>query len=171
MNGSTEAGQEQIATLLGLTDTANAYFKLLDKTAGAYREAAEGLFDITEASRAMSLESALAAARLGDFSLAEQLDLSSIGPSTSDFNTALEYNLARAETAAKLNELADLQSGQVTVEDRQLAVLEQIRDKLGNGDTMSDNATAKEVAELKLQMNKQQTETNDYLRRMAYQGA
>lgn len=171
LDGATEAGQEQIATLLGLTDTASAYFKLLDKTAGAYREAAEGLFDITEASRAMSLQSALAAARMGDFSLAEQLDLGNIAPSTSDFNTALEYNLARAETAAGLNELADLQAGQVTVEDKQLTVLEQIRDKLGDGDTMSGNDVKSELMALRNQMNKQQTETNDYLRRMAYQGA
>ncbi|AZF88575.1 putative tail tape measure protein [Vibrio phage P23] len=171
LDGTTEAGQEQIATLLGLTDTASAYFKLLDKTAGAYRKAAKGLFDITEASRAMSLQSALAAARMGDFSLAEQLDLGKIAPSSSDFNTALEYNLARAETAARLNELADLQAGQVTVEDKQLTVLEQIRDKLGNGDTMSGNDVKSELMALRNQMNKQQTETNDYLRRMAYQGA
>lgn len=170
LDGTTEAGREQIATLLGLTDTASEYFKLLDKTAGAYRKAAEGLFDITEASRAMSLESALAAARLGDFSLAEQLDLGSIAPSTSDFNTALEYNLARAETAARLNELADLQSGQISVEDKQLTVLEEIRDKLGDSDTMNDEVK-KELMELRIQMSKQQTETNDYLRRMAYQGA
>ncbi|UYE90939.1 putative tail tape measure protein [Vibrio phage vB_VaS_L1] len=170
LDGTTEAGQEQIATLLGLTDTASAYFKLLDKTAGAYREAAEGLFDITEASRAMSLQSALAAARMGDFSLAEQLDLGGIAPSTRDFNTALEYNLARAETAARLNELADLQAGQVTVEDKQLTVLEQIRDKLGDGGTM-DGDVKSELMALRNQMNKQQTETNDYLRRMAYQGA
>ncbi|AOQ26710.1 tail tape measure protein [Vibrio phage 2E1] len=171
LDGTTESGQEQIATLLGLTDTATAYYKLLEDTAGAYREAAEGLYAITEASRNMSLESALAAARLGDFSLAEELDLSSIAPSTSDFATQLDYNLARAETAARLNELADLQGGKVTVEDKQLTVLEQIRDKLGDGDTMSNQSLVNEVSALKVQMNKQQSETNDYLRRMAYQGA
>ncbi len=171
LDGTTESGQEQISTLLGLTDTATAYYKLLEDTAGAYREAAEGLYDITEASRNMSLESALAAARLGDFSLAEELDLSSIAPSTSDFATQLDYNLARAETAARLNELADLQGGKVTVEDKQLTVLEQIRDKLGDGDTMSNQSLVNEVSALKVQMNKQQSETNDYLRRMTYQGA
>ena len=171
LDGTTESGQDQIATLLGLTDTATAYYKLLEDTAGAYREAAEGLYDITEASRNMSLESALAAARLGDFSLAEQLDLSSIAPSTSDFATQLDYNLARAETAARLNELADLQGGKLTVEDKQLTVLEQIRDKLGDSDTMSNQSLVNEVSALKVQMNKQQSETNEYLRRMAYQGA
>lgn len=171
LDGTTESGQEQIATLLGLTDTATAYYKLLEDTAGAYREAAEGLYDITEASRNMSLESALAAARLGDFSLAEQLDLSSIAPSTSDFATQLDYNLARAETAARLNELADLQGGKLTVEDKQLTVLEQIRDKLGDSDTMSNQSLVNEVSALKVQMNKQQTETNEYLRRMTYREA
>lgn len=171
LDGTTEAGQEQIATLLGLTDTAKAYFKLLDDTAGAYRRAAESMFEVTEASRKMSLESALAAAKLGDFSLAEQLDLNSIAPSTGDFNSMLEFNLARAETAAKLNQLADLQAGQVSVEDKQLTVLEQIRDKLGDGGTMGNKEIANELLQLRAQNNKQQTETNDYLRRMAYREA
>ncbi len=172
LDGTTESGQEQIATLLGLTDTATAYYKLLEDVSGsAFREAADGLYAITEASRNMSLESALAAARLGDFSLAEELDLSSIAPSISDFATQLDYNLARAETAARLNELADLQGGKVTVEDKQLTVLEQIRDKLGDGDTMSNQSLVNEVSALKVQMNKQQSETNEYLRRMTYREA
>lgn len=172
LDGTTEEGQQQIATLLGLTDTASAYFKLLEDMSGsAFREAADALYGITEATRSMSLESALAAARLGDFSLAEQLDLSSIAPSTADFASQLDYNLARAETAAKLNELADLQSGSVSVEDKQLTVLEEIRDKIAAGGTMDGQSVAKEVSDLKYQMNKQQTETNEYLRRLAYQGA
>lgn len=170
LDGSTEAGQAQIAALLGITDTASAYYKLLDDSSDSYREAAESLYGITESARTMSLESALAAARFGDFSLAEQLDLGSVAPSTSDFATQLDYNLARAETAAKLNELADLQSGSMSVEDKQLNVLEQIRDKISGQDANGGESTAQEVSDLKYQMLKQQTETNEYLRRMAYQG-
>ena len=63
LDGTTEEGQKQIATLLGLTDTASAYFKLLEDMSGsAFREAADALYGITEATRSMSLESALAAA-------------------------------------------------------------------------------------------------------------
>ncbi|CAH9016309.1 TMhelix containing protein [Vibrio phage 381E49-1] len=170
LDGTTEEGQQQIATLLGLTDTASAYFKLLEDMSGsAFREAADALYEITEATRSMSLESALAAARLGDFSLADQLDLNSIAPSASDFSSQLEYNLAKAETAAQLNELADLQSGGISVEEKQLTVLEDIRENTSSNGTMGSDALVKEITELKNQMKKMQTETNDYLRRMSYQ--
>lgn len=171
IDGTTEAGQRQIATLLSLTDTADGYFRILDRSVGKFREAAEGLFSLTEASRKMSLESALTAARFGDFSLAEQLDLSSVGPQTKDFSSRLEFNLARAETAARLNELADLQSGQVSVDEKQLTVLEQIRDKLSDNGTMNQSEVAERVGKLEVTMKKLITESNDYLRRSAYQGA
>lgn len=177
LDGTTKSGQEQIATLLGLTDTASAYYKLLEdmteemEDGSKFRDAAEGLFGISEAVRAMSVDAALASARLGDFSIADSLNLNNLSPSASDFSSQFEYNLARAETAAKLNELADIQDSRVSVEDRQLTVLEQIRDKLGDGDTMSNQGLVNEVSALKSQMNKQQSETNDYLRRMAYREA
>lgn len=164
LDGTTEAGQEQIATLLGLTDTASAYFKLLDKTAGRYRDAADALYDVSFAVESVALDSALAAAKLGDFSLAEQLDLGSLKPSKSDFGSLLEYNIARAETAAKLNELADLQSGSVSVDEKQLSVLEQIRDKLGVQNESNNGALEKQIANL----NKNQELTNDYLSKIAY---
>lgn len=133
MNGldaTTEAGQEQIATLLLLTDTASSYYSLLEKMTDKYRDAASAMYDMDEATRRISLDAALAAARMGDFSLADELDLSSIAPSTSDFATELEYNLARAETAAKLGELSALQSGQVTVEEKQLTELQKINESI-----------------------------------------
>jgi phage tail tape-measure protein len=150
LDATTEAGQQQIATLLGLTDTASAYYDLLDDTAGKFRDAAEALYDISYAAAQVSLDSALAAARLGDFSLAEALDLNSIGPSTSDFSSALEYNLARAETAAKLNELATLQEGSTTIDEKQLTVLEEIRDSLTSRDTIetSDSTNSQLVAQM-----------------------
>ncbi|AUR95805.1 coil containing protein [Vibrio phage 1.213.O._10N.222.54.F10] len=140
LDGTTEEGQKQIAALLGITDTASAYYKLLEdineemeaaaNSGDVYRDAAKGLYEVTEATKAMSLDAALAAARLGDMSLAEELNLSNIGPSKDDFSSLIDYNIATAEAAAKLNELADLQEGKVTVEDKQLTVLEEIRDKL-----------------------------------------
>lgn len=148
LDATTEAGQQQIATLLGLTDTASAYYDLLDYTAGRFRDAAEALYDISYAAAQVSLDSALAAARLGDFSLAEALDLNSIGPSTSDFSSALEFNLARAETAAKLNELTMLQEGSTTIDEKQLTVLEEIRDSLNSRDTISSSdSTSSQLVE------------------------
>lgn len=165
IDATTKEGQKQIAVLLGLTDTASNYYSLLEKMTDKYRDAAAAMYDMDEATRRISIDSALAAARMGDFSLADELDLSGVAPSMGDFSSAFEYNLARAETAAKLNELADLQSGQVTVQDKQLSVLEDIRDKIGG----SDSGVESEIKSLKDQMYKLQTTTNDLLERMTYQ--
>ncbi|AUR96155.1 coil containing protein [Vibrio phage 1.216.O._10N.222.55.C12] len=156
LDGTTEEGQKQIAALLGITDTASAYYKLLEdineemeaaaNSGDIYRDAAKGLYEVTEATKAMSLDAALAAARLGDMSLAEELNLSNIGPSKDDFSSLIDYNIATAEAAAKLNELADLQEGKVTVEDKQLTVLEEIRDKL------TSDSNDLQMSEIKNQM-------------------
>ncbi|AUR89630.1 coil containing protein [Vibrio phage 1.127.O._10N.286.52.E12] len=156
LDGTTEAGQKQIAALLGITDTASAYYKLLEdineemeaaaNSGDIYRDAAKGLYEVTEATKAMSLDAALAAARLGDMSLAEELNLSNIGPSKDDFSSLIDYNIATAEAAAKLNELADLQEGKITVEDKQLTVLEEIRDKL------TSDSNELQISELNSQM-------------------
>lgn len=168
LDATTEAGQQQIATLLGLTDTASAYYDLLDDTAGRFRDAAEALYDISYAAVQVSLDSALAAARLGDFSLAEALDLNSIGPSTSDFSSALEFNLARAETAAKLNELAMLQEGSATIDEKQLTVLEEIRDSLNSRDTIDASQSLSTNESLTNQMSELKKEFQSVARLLAY---
>ena len=166
LDGTTEAGQEQIATLLKVTGTADAYYKLLDNTAGRYREAAESLFDVSFAVEKVALDSAVAAARLGDFSLAEALDLKSLTPSKSDFSSLIDYNVARAETAAKLNELADLQTGKVSVDEKQLNVLEQIRDSLQNQATKEADGSM--ISKLTEQMTALKSEFQEVSRQLRY---
>lgn len=186
MDATTEAGQEQIATILGLTDTAAAYYSLQEaaeddrmkaaeeqaRAAERLRSTATSLYDVTNDVRTASLDAALTAARFGDFSLADDLNLGSIGPDKSDFSSLVEYNLARAETASKLNELADLQDGSIGISEKQLTVLEQIRDNMINGGKMggNDELTQREMAGMRSEFRKNQEATNQYLRQMVYGG-
>ena len=78
LDASTEEGQKQIATLLNVQDTAAEYYKLLEQSSSAYRDAIDSMYDVSDAVAQMSLDAALAAARMGDFSLADSLDLNSV---------------------------------------------------------------------------------------------
>ncbi len=166
MNGlsaSTEAGQAQIAMLLNMQDQSSAYYDLLENsndaleeaaqkiadTAEGYRDAIESMYDITEELATANLDAALRAARMGDFSLAEDLNLNSVAPDSSNYSSKLEYELARADTAAKLEELAKLTEGTVTVDEKQLETLEQIRDEIKGTSTASNT---EELSNLKAQM-------------------
>lgn len=168
LDGSTEMGQQQIATLLKLTDTADGYFRLLDSSVGKFREAAEGLYDVSFAAESVALDSALAAARLGDFSLADELDLGGLTPSKSDFASLVDYNIARAETASKLNELADLQSGSVSIDEKQLTVLEQIRDNIKSSESGSKEAQSGMMETLNQQMMALKQEMQDVSEQLRY---
>lgn len=160
MNGldaSTKAGQEQIAALLNAQGVAKEYYDILEKgadkiaeAAKRYRDAIGSMYDVTEDMARISLDAALAAARTGDFSLAEDLDLGNVGPNMDNYSTRLEYELARADAAAKLEELAKLTEGTISVDEKQLETLEQIRDSL-NGNPMSDQSA--EISELKKELN------------------
>lgn len=168
LDGSTESGQQQIATLLKLTDTADGYFRLLDSSVGKFREAAEGLYDVSFAAESVALDSALAAARLGDFSLADELDLGGLTPSKSDFASLVDYNIARAETASKLNELADLQSGSVSIDEKQLTVLEQIRDNIKSSESGNKEAQSGMMEKLNQQMMALKQEMQDVSEQLRY---
>ena len=137
LDASTEEGQKQIATLLNVQDTAAAYYKLLEQSSSSYRDAIDSMYGVSDAVAQMSLDAALAAARMGDFSLAEDLDLNAVQPSSSDFSTQAEFDIAQAETAAKLEELAQLTEGSVTVDEQQLDTLKQIEE---NTKTQTDNS-------------------------------
>lgn len=145
LDGSTEAGQEQIAMLLNSQEQAAAYFNLIEKTTKGYRDAIDAMYGVSDAVAQMSLDAALAAARMGDFSLAEQLSTSSLAPSMSSFGTRSEYELARAQTAAKLEELAQLTEGTISVDEKQLTTLEQIRDTIKDNGTIENTAAISEL--------------------------
>lgn len=126
IDATTEEGQEQIATLLELTDTASSYYDLLEDANEAmadlsdtFASAVMDIYDVSDGVEQISLDAALAAARLGDFSLAELLDVSDYTLDTADYASLAEYNLAQAEAANKLLELSELsaaQSGDVQTE-------------------------------------------------------
>lgn len=137
LDASTEEGQKQIATLLNAQDTAAEYYKLIEQSSSAYRDAIDSMYDVSDAVAQMSLDAALAAARMSDLSLAGNLDLNSVQPSSSDFSTQAEFDIARAETAAKLEELAQLTEGSVTVDEQQLDTLKQIEE---NTKAQTDNS-------------------------------
>lgn len=145
LDGSTEAGQEQIAMLLNSQEQAAAYFNLIEKTTKGYRDAIDAMYGVSDAVAQMSLDAALAAARMGDFSLAEQLSTNSLAPSMSSFGTRSEYELARAQTAAKLEELAQLTEGTISVDEKQLTTLEQIRDTIKDNGTIENTAAISEL--------------------------
>jgi hypothetical protein len=156
INASTTAGQEQVATLLAITDTASEYYSLLEDStsaasalASSFRDAAESLYDVSYASEMVSLDAALAAAKMGDLDLANSLDLTNLVPSTDDYSNSVDYAIAVADTAAKLQDLASYTDGTSSVADRQLTVLEEIRDSLATSGTIS---TSDSFASLKEQI-------------------
>lgn len=172
IDGSTEAGQEQIATLLNITDTAKGYYDLLERSTKRYQNAIDSIWGVNYAVEQMSLDAALAAARIGDLSLADDLDLNALNPKASDFASEFEYNLARAETAAKLEELQAITAGQISIEEKQLDVLKEIRDQqAGSGATVNQDSSnvENEIKMLRADMITQQKQTNLLLEQMVYQ--
>jgi hypothetical protein len=174
LNASTESGQAQIAALLNLTDEASAYYELLESASNRYREAALGIYEVNEAARQVSLNAALTSARMGDMSLAEGLDLSSIAPNQSDFSSLLDFQLAQADTSRKLLELADITEGQLTVEDKQLAELEKIREALSGESKQNTEESMQAMQELKYEIEnlsrntgRIQNEMSEYLEKIA----
>lgn len=164
INASTEAGQEQIATLLNITDTAAEYYDLLESTEESLNDLSDSfvstildIYDLSEATEAMSLDAALAAARLGDFSLAEALDSSDYNLTASNYATKAAYDIAQAEAANKLLEIAELAADETSVEEEQLSVLMQINESIiaGYGNQGSATMTS-EISSLNAIMTKTQ---------------
>ena len=148
LDASTDAGIEQIATLLELTDTASEYYSLLEDTqsemadlSDTFASAVMDIYDVSDAVEVMSLDAALAAAQLGDFSLAEALDTSDYVLDEEDYSTLADYNIAQAEVANKLLEISELaatEAGDVETEqlDALLTINESIIDSITETNTL-----------------------------------
>jgi hypothetical protein len=128
LDGTTVAGQEQIATLLNSQEVAGKYYDMVDdytsKLTGlsdSLRAAVDNMYGISAASAQVSLDAALAAAKVGDFSKALELDSGAYQLDKSDFSTLAEFNIAQAQSANKLLELANLTGGESNVQDLTLA--------------------------------------------------
>jgi len=132
LDATTDAGQEQIATLLGLTDTATSYYDLLDDTLGEFNDtladvsdslldAIDDMYGTTYEQAMRSLDEALLLAKNGSYDAAMNLDLNNIAPESSDYTDATQYALAQANTANKMAELAALTGTTKTVAEYQLS--------------------------------------------------
>lgn len=138
IDASTESGQKQLATILNLTGTADAYYGLLEKQnkamaslSGSLSGAVMDIYNISDGIAQVSLDAALAAARLGDFDLAESLDLSDYTLKQSDFATLADFNIAQAEAANKLFQISELAAEQTgDIQTQQLDVLREINANL-----------------------------------------
>ncbi len=163
LDASTDAGVEQIATLLDLTDTAAEYYDLLSDTeeemadlSDTFASAVADIYDVSDAVSVMSLDAALAAAELGDFSLAEALDTSDYELDTADYETLADYNIAQAEVANKLLELSELAAAEAgDVETEQLDELKAINQSIIDG--------IAETNALLISGNRIAADSNDYL--------
>jgi tape measure domain-containing protein len=134
LNGTTAAGQEQIAALLNSQDVASTYYDLLKEAddeldafndslqsvSDSLRSAVKSIYGITAESASNSLNAALSAARMGDFSKALNLDTSGFKLDQSSFSSLADFNVAQAEVANRMLELANLTGKQATVEEMTL---------------------------------------------------
>lgn len=163
LDGTTASGQEQIATLLSLTDTANDYYSLLENTqesmadlSDTFASAINSIYDVSDAVTQVSIDSAIAAARIGDFSLAENLNASGYALDASDFSSLSEYNVAQAVVANKLLELSELSAQEAgSVETDQLDQLKAINKSIIDSITETNGL-------LRMQ-NRYQASTSEYL--------
>ncbi|MGO1190271.1 tape measure protein [Vibrio casei] len=151
LDASTEAGREQIATLLNIQDVAKDYYDLIDDGSAAQEKAAQDLaatnsefnaltenlrgmvismYDLGDASSQVTLDMALAAAKAGDFDLAKSF--TGVDINQSDFSSLADFQIAQAQAANKIEELADLTESQVSVEERQLNKLDEINKELAS---------------------------------------
>jgi hypothetical protein len=145
IDGTTEAGQNQIAALLNNQDIATDYYKFLEKSqadsvreqekitnemnafnnsllslADSLRDTASGISGTSGATSQLSLNDAINAARAGDFSKALDLNVSNLNPQEDSFKTRHAFELEQDIIAGKLNALADLSEGAITTEDMML---------------------------------------------------
>jgi hypothetical protein len=167
LDASTASGRMQIAMLLNMQDQSAAYYDLVESSSSKIEEAAQrfrdaitSMYDVTEEVAMANLDAALDAARSGDLSLAEDLDLGTVAPDSSNYSTLLEYELARAEAAAKLEELAKLTEGTMSVDEKQLETLEQIRDEITSSSEVNNTQELLEIKAYMGTMNEMQTRQN-----------
>lgn len=162
LDGTTEAGREQIASLLNLQDSAMGYYQMLERQNEQYKNLSSSLrgiisntYGLSQAASEASLDAALAAARLGDFSLALGGNFSGAMPSMSEFSSFADFAYEQAVTANKLEELAGLSDNQISVDERQLSELEKINESLRGSYQTKENKDALIEAIKELSRNQQ----------------
>lgn len=138
---STFAGQELYVTLLQMAEATDQYYDQLDEWVSKVRDARESMRMegmVYEQQRAtagqLALQTTLEQARLGNYSMIENLDLNEIAnqaSSTALFATRREYQASYYRTYNSLSELERIIGGGLTVDEQQLniqkAMLEELR--------------------------------------------
>ena len=166
LDGSTQAGAEQIATILKLNETSSEYYDMLNTQNEAMSDLSDSLagtvldiYDLSDGLSQVSLDAAVTAARFGDFSLAESLNLGDYKLSESDFSSAASFNIAQAEAANKLIELSELSAAaSADVQTQQLDVLNSINESIRR-------SNQEMIAELRIQ-NELQANSEQYLQQI-----
>lgn len=164
LDATTEAGANQIATLLNLQDTASSYYKMLEKQNEAYASISDkfanaitNMYNLGDAVSSVGLDAALAAARAGDFSLAEKLNPA--GPSASDFSTYAEFAIAQSKAAGKFLEISELAAKEGNVQDQQLDVLKKINENIAK-QSQSTNTASKDESDISTKQLAEDTKYN-----------
>ena len=173
LNGTTEAGQAQIAALLNSQGVASDYYSQLEKmnedalnkqlkeqqdadnalssfnstlagTSKSIHGAIKAMFGTSTEDKNTSLDQAIQAAQAGNFAKAMELDFNGLGANQSDFSSLADFELAQAETGNKLAKLADLTGSQKTTADLALHESQQ------QTSLLSDISTKYEAMRVKL---------------------
>jgi hypothetical protein len=178
LDASTEAGQEQIATMLELESTAAAYYDLIESVTDSFDDLKDSIWDDDTDDAVTSISQALQDAMRGDFTATEDLLENGVTLDSSDYATAAEYAIAQATASSQLDQLEALYTGQTTIDEQQLDYLEQIANNTADSSSVTStsedstalqsiaNDSATQAAKLST-MNKSISDLNDTVERIS----
>jgi hypothetical protein len=178
LDASTEAGQEQIATMLELESTAAAYYDLLESVTDSFDDLKDSIWDDDTDDAVTSISQALQDAMRGDFTATEDLLENGVTLDSSDYATAAEYAIAQATASSQLDQLEALYTGQTKIDEQQLDYLEQIANNTADSSSVTStsedstalqsiaNDSATQAAKLST-MNKSISDLNDTVERIS----
>ena len=161
IDATTDAGQEQIATILSLTDTASEYYSMTDSFAETLESAYETLKDLDDDSDIMDFASGLAylndVIESGLIDTSDEFEdaVSAISDLSADmFSSAEDYAYAQAIALNTVSDLYDLTGESLTDSERQLETLTAIQSS--SESSLSELTTLKEkISEMLTVQNKQ----------------
>lgn len=153
------------AQISSINEISNARIKSLNEernsinqTASAMRKLVNSINSSLGLSGGSNLIEALASARAGDFTIAQNLDVRSLSNlSTSGFSSAEEFNVAQALNQNRLKEIADLAEDQISDSEKQIIAIETLIEELQQTSELQINSITEEsdrqIAELQSQLN------------------
>ncbi|WP_028451857.1 tape measure protein [Chitinilyticum aquatile] len=158
-----EAARKQAASTAAasLRESLSGLQRLFD----ALQSGIDSLVQKSAASMAGALDAALIAARAGDFSKAQQLDIGSITRIDENaFGSAFDLQRAKLQTAGKLTELQGLAGGKLTAGNAQLAALESISSAVSGAVEALDRQYKLDAEQLDKQMAEERKKAEEQLK-------